>query len=116
MCLHHIPPSQLPAVSPSIPLCAQRQAQKLLKELGVAQRNIGESAPIGGGLVSATAAAWEPGGGLVSATAAAWEPGGGGGSAGVNILAHTLDFGEGEVQWLDTDWAPPPRGGQCAAT
>jgi len=102
MCLHHIPPSQLPAVSPSIPLCAQRQAQKLLKELGVAQRNIGESAPIGGG--------------LVSATAAAWEPGGGGGSAGVNILAHTLDFGEGEVQWLDTDWAPPPRGGQCAAT
>jgi len=102
MCLHHIPPSQLSAVSPFLHLCSERQAQKLLKELGVAQRNIGESAPIGGG--------------LVSATAAAWEPGGGGDNGGVNILAHTLDFGEGEVQWLDNDWTPPPRGGQSAAT
>jgi len=23
----------------------------------------------------------------------------------------TLDFGEGEVQWLDDDWCPPVRGG-----
>jgi hypothetical protein len=42
----------------------------------------------------------------MSASAAAGESKGGGNSS--NYCA--LDFGEGEVEWLDTDWTPPPRG------
>ena len=83
------------------------QAQTLLKELGVAKRSIGANIAGEGkngdceGELSGTRWAGENEGDVDC-----------GDHIGSRVLPDTLDFGEGEIEWLDGDWSPPPRGGR----
>lgn len=94
------------------------RAQSLLKELGVAQRSIvargnSEDTQKTPGHGVGCGGAGGGGGGGVSRNGAGEERGGGGNDMMPDV--STLDFGEGEIEWLDGDWSPPPRG-QGAST